>query len=77
MTKDVASNIARASKGVKSAEEQVSQTARVSGSIAQEIAALRIEVTEIRDGGALVEASANELHGLATHLGTLVARFKT
>ena len=77
VTKDVASNIARASNGVKSAEEQVSQTARVSGSIAQEIAALRSELTDIRDGGALIEVSATELHGLATHLGTLVARFKT
>ena len=76
VTKDVANNIARASEGVKTAEERVHQTAKVSGSIAQEIAALSTAATEIRDGGALVEASAGELHGLATHLGTLVSRFK-
>ena len=77
MTKDVAGNIARASAGVKMAGEQVNQTAVVSGSIAQEIAALSGAVTEIREGGAQVENSATELHGLAAHLGTLVARFKT
>jgi len=77
VTKDVAGNIARASEGVKTAGEQVNQTATVSGSIAQEIAALSSAVTDIREGGAQVENSANELLGLARHLGTLVARFKT
>jgi len=77
VTKDVASNIARASEGVKTAGEQVSQTATVSGSIAQEIAALSMAVTEIREGGAQVETSATELHGLATQLNALVGKFKT
>jgi methyl-accepting chemotaxis protein len=77
VTRDVASSIARASEGVKTAEEQVSQTATVSGSIAKEIAALSQAVTEIREGGSRVEASATELHGLASQLGTLVAKFKT
>jgi len=77
VTKDVAGNIARASEGVKTAEEQINQTAKVSGSIAMEIAALSTAVTEIRDGGVMVEASAGELHGLAKHLGGLVAAFKT
>jgi len=53
---------------VKTAEEQVSQIAKVSGSITQEIASLSTAATEIRDGGALVEARAGELHGLATRL---------
>src|SRR5450631_30832 len=66
VSKDVASNIARASEGVKTAGEQVGQTATVSGSIAQAIAALSMAVTEIREGGAQVETSATELHGLAT-----------
>ena len=77
VTKDVASNIARASEGVKTAGEQVSQTATVSGSIAQEIAALSMAVTEIREGGAKVEISATELQGLATQLNALVGKFKT
>jgi len=77
VTKDVANNIARASEGVKASGEQISQTATVSGSIAQEIAALSVAVTEISESGAQVERSATELHGLAAHLGTLVARFKT
>jgi methyl-accepting chemotaxis protein len=77
VTKDVANNIARASEGVKNAGDQVAQTATVSGSIAQEIAALSAAATEIREGGVLVENSAAELHGLATHLGTLVKKFKT
>jgi len=62
---------------VKTAGEQVNQTATVSGSIAQEIAALSSAAAGIREGGGQVEASATELHGLATHLGTLVAKFKT
>ena len=77
VTKDVAGNIARASEGVKTAEQQVGQTATVSTSIAVEIATLSQAVTEIREGGALVETSATKLHGLATHLRTLAARFKT
>jgi methyl-accepting chemotaxis protein len=77
VTKDVAGNIARASENVRTAGEQVNQTATVSGSIAQEIAALSAASTEIREGGGQVEGSAEELHGLATHLGTLVAKFKT
>jgi methyl-accepting chemotaxis protein len=77
VTKDVANNIARASEGVKNAGDQVAQTATVSGSIAQEIAALSAAATEIREGGVLVENSAAELHGLATHLGILVKKFKT
>jgi methyl-accepting chemotaxis protein len=62
---------------VKTAGEQVGQTATVSGSIAQEIAALSMAVTEIREGGARVETSATELHGLATQLNALVGKFKT
>jgi len=77
VTRDVASNIARASDGVKTAGEQVSQTATVSGSIAQEVATISQAVGEIREGGERAETSAAELHGLASQLGTLVARFKT
>jgi methyl-accepting chemotaxis protein len=77
VTKNVASNIASASDRVKNAAEQVNQTAMVSGTIAQEIAALSNAVTDIREGGTLVENSATELHGLATHLNTLVGKFKT
>ncbi len=77
LTKDVAENIALASAGVKTAADQINQTAMVSGSIAQEIAALSAAVTDIREGGVLVQNSATELHGLAAQLGTLVAKFKT
>lgn len=77
VTKDVANTIASASAGVTKAGEQVSQTATVSGSIAQEIAVLSVAAGEIRESGARVETSAGELHELAGHLGTLAARFKT
>jgi methyl-accepting chemotaxis protein len=77
VTKDVASNIARTSDGMKTAEEHINQTATVSGSIAQEIAALSSAASEIREGGRMVETSATELQGLSTHLDSLVAAFKT
>jgi methyl-accepting chemotaxis protein len=76
VTRDVAGNIAQASGGVRDANERVSQTAEVSKSIARDIAAVNAAVTEIRQGGENVQASAVDLSKLAEQLGAQVAQFR-
>jgi len=76
VTRDVAGNIAQASAGVRDANERVSQTAEVSQSIARDIAGVNLAVTDIRQGGEHVQASADELSKLAEQLGAQVAQFR-
>jgi len=76
VTKDVAGNIAQASGGVREANERVSQTAEVSKSIARDIAGVNLAVTDIRQGGEHVQASAVALSKLAEQLGAQVAQFR-
>jgi methyl-accepting chemotaxis protein len=76
VTKDVAGNIAQASTGVKDANERVAQTATVSKSIASDVAGVNTAVSDIRQGGEEVQASAAELSKLAEQLKGLVGRFK-
>ena len=76
VTRDVAGNIAQASGGVRDANERVSQTAEVSKSIARDIAGVNLAVTDIRQGGEHVQASASELSKLAENLGAQVAQFR-
>jgi methyl-accepting chemotaxis protein len=76
VTRDVAGNIAQASSGVREANERVSQTAEVSKSIARDIAGVNLAVTDIRQGGEHVQASAVELSKLAEQLGSQVALFR-
>jgi len=76
VTRDVASNIAQASSGVRDANERVSHTAQVSKSIAQDIAGVNTAVAEIRQGGEHVQASAVDLSRLAEQLGAQVAQFR-
>ena len=76
VTRDVAGNIAQASGGVREANERVSQTAEVSKSIARDIAGVNASVSEIRQGGEHVQASAVDLSRLAEQLGAQVAQFR-
>jgi methyl-accepting chemotaxis protein len=76
VTRDVAGNIAQASSGVREANERVSQTAEVSKSIARDIAGVNSAVTDIRQGGENVQASALDLSKLAEQLGAQVAQFR-
>jgi methyl-accepting chemotaxis protein len=76
VTKDVASNIAQASMGVRDSNERVSQTATVSHSIAQDIAQVNITIGEISRSGEQVRTSAQDLSQLAEQLQVMVARFK-
>ena len=54
----------------------MAQTAQVSNGIAQDIAGVNAAVTEIRQGGEHVQASAAELSKLAEQLGAQVAQFR-
>jgi methyl-accepting chemotaxis protein len=76
VTKDVAGNIAQASSGVKKANERVSQTAKVSQTIARDIACVNTAVADIRQGGEQVQVSAAELSKLAEQLNAHVAQFR-
>jgi methyl-accepting chemotaxis protein len=75
VTRDVARNIARASAGVREANDRVTETASVSRSMAVEIAGVDSASREIRQGGEQVEQSALELSRLAEQLHGLVAQF--
>ena len=75
VTRDVASNIAQASVGVREANQRVSETAEASRNIAQDIAGVNRAVADIREGGEQVQASAAELSKLAELLGLQVAQF--
>ena len=76
VTRDVAGNIAQASAGVQEANQHVTETAGVSQSIARDIAGVNSAVTQIRQGGEQVQASANELSKLAETLSGQVAKFR-
>ena len=76
VTRDVAGNIAQASAGVQEANQRVMETATVSKTIARDMAGVSAAVGEIRQGGELVQTSAEELSRLADQLRTLVGQFK-
>ncbi|MBK7142529.1 MAG: methyl-accepting chemotaxis protein [bacterium] len=76
VTRDVAGNIAHASAGVKEVNERVAQTALVSRSTAQDIAAVNSATGEIRSGGEQVRTSASQLSSLSEQLRDLVGQFK-
>ena len=75
VTRDVASNVARASKGVNDTNESISQTATVSRSIAKDIAAVSEAIRAVGSGSEQVQSSANELAELSEKLQHLVGRF--
>jgi methyl-accepting chemotaxis protein len=76
VTRDVAANIAQASSGIQEMNENISQTAGVSNSIAKDITEVNSAVDEIRSGGENVQLSASELLHLAEQLKNMLAQFK-
>ena len=75
-TRSVVENIAQASMGVNSANEQVAQTALVSQEMARELADIDAVMANIREGGEQVQANSTELTLLASQLNSLVGHFK-
>jgi len=76
VTRDVAGNIAQASAEVNDANDQLTQTATVSQSIAEDVAAVNATVDEIRQGNEQVQTSAGELSVLAEQLDVMIKKFK-
>ena len=76
VTRDMARNIAEATEGVRDASQRVSQTALVSHTIAQDIAAVDQASEEMSSASHQVEIGAHELSRLAENLNTMVGRFK-
>ena len=75
VTKDVASNVAKASSGVNSANDRVSQTAAVSQAIAKDVASVNSTVSTLVTGAEQVQAASADLTGLAQLLKDRVAQF--
>ncbi|MFW6258249.1 MAG: methyl-accepting chemotaxis protein [Halochromatium sp.] len=75
VTQDVASNIAQASEGVRTTNDQVAEISSVSGSIAQDLASVNNATDEIRAGGEQVQESSQQLSRLAEQLQALVKQF--
>ncbi|HMZ08754.1 MAG TPA: methyl-accepting chemotaxis protein, partial [Anaerolineales bacterium] len=76
VTRDIASNISQATRGVDEASERVTQTSTVAQSVAQDISAVNRAGNEIAHGSKQVQASASELSSLAEQLRNMVYAFK-
>lgn len=76
VTRDIASNIARATNGVSEANERVSQTSTVSESIARDIAGVNVSAKELDQASNQINMSANELSRLSEQLRELIQNFK-
>jgi len=77
ITQEVVANIAQASIGVETANEQVAQTAHVSQDMAREIAGINTAVADIHQGGQRVQSESIGLSSLTGRLKSLVGQFKT
>jgi methyl-accepting chemotaxis protein len=77
VTRDIAGNLAQASRGVQDANERVAQSSQVSQSIAKDIAGVDHSATGIADGVEQVKASAADLSSLAERLNRTVKQFLT
>jgi methyl-accepting chemotaxis protein len=76
VTRDIASNIAQATRGMDDGSERVSQMLTVTQSVARDIAAVSSAGNDINSGSKQVQSSAVELSNLAEQLRGLVLQFK-
>lgn len=76
ITREVLTSLAQASEGVKSANEQVAQTAIASEQIAKEIQGINQVVDEIHRGGGEVQANSKELAELALQIDSQIGHFR-
>ena len=75
-TKEIAGNVAQASRGIQEVNENVSQSSVVSVEIAKEISSVNDVSTQLNGNSAQMKSSAEELYQLADELNELVGRFK-
>jgi methyl-accepting chemotaxis protein len=74
-TKEIAGNVAQASRGIQNVNSNVSQSSVVSGEIAKEIAGVNEVSAQLSGNSAQVSQSAGELNRLAGQLNDLVGKF--
>jgi len=75
VTKDIASNISQATRGVDDANERVAQTSAVTQSVARDIAGVSSAGDDINSGSQQVQSSAMELSHLAEQLNGMIQKF--
>ena len=75
-TKEIADNIAQASRGIDEVNENVAQSSRVAQGITTEIGEVNQSSAEMANGSSQVRLSAEELSALAEQLNAMVGRFK-
>ncbi len=75
-TKEIASNVTQASRGIQEVNENVSQSSVVSTEIAKDIADVNNTTNEINNSSSQMKRNAKELSKLANELKALVSRFK-
>jgi len=76
VTKDIATNIAQAAYGIHEVNDNVTQTSRVSETIAHEITEANQAAGEIATSSSQVLISSEELARLAEHLKKIAAQFR-
>lgn len=76
VTKDIASNISQATRGVDEANERVSQTSTVTQMVARDISAVNMAGNDIAEGSRQVQSSALELSNLSEQLRNMLQGFK-
>jgi methyl-accepting chemotaxis protein len=76
VTRDISSNIAQASAGVRDANARVSEASQATVAIAREIVTVDKAAGEWAEGSEQVRSSAHDLSRVAEELQTAVARFR-
>ncbi len=76
VTREIASNIATASSGVRESNERIAQTATVSQTMASDIALVNGTIGEINSEGETVRTNALRLSSLSEQLRVTVGRFR-
>lgn len=76
VTRNVASNIAKASAGVQDSSDRMSETDEASNAISRKIKEISAWLLELRQGGEQIHSSAAETSEVAEKLHNLVGQFK-
>lgn len=75
-TREIAENVAQASQGIGEVNENVAQGSMASQDVAKEIAEVTQSSGEMADSSSQVKMNAEELSQLASHLTTMMGKFK-
>jgi methyl-accepting chemotaxis protein len=76
VTKDVASNVAQASTGISDANQRIAENAKVTQSVARDVAELAVAGEWMSTESANVQENATKLHAVAESLQAVASRFR-